>query len=82
MTSMQKLRILILYPNPEGLALLASMLRSPGSIIEEAVNDLIDLFFIQVMALAQRKSHILAHGKRVKKGAVLEDHGHFFANVL
>jgi two-component system, NtrC family, response regulator HydG len=36
---MQKLRILILYPNPEGLALLASMLKSLGYIIEEAVND-------------------------------------------
>src|SRR6516165_8294990 len=39
MTSMQKLRILILYPDPEGLALLASMLKSPGYLIEEAVND-------------------------------------------
>ena len=36
---MPKLRILILYPNPEGLALLASMLKSLGYIIEEAVND-------------------------------------------
>lgn len=36
---MHKLRILILYPNPEGLALLASMLKSLGYIIEEAVND-------------------------------------------
>ena len=36
---MQKLRILILYPNPEGLALLASMLKSLRYIIEEAVTD-------------------------------------------
>src|SRR5262249_62402706 len=39
MTPMHQLRILILYPNPEGLALLASMLKSPGYIVEEAVND-------------------------------------------
>ena len=37
---MQKLRILILYPDPEGLALLASMLKSLGYLIEEALNDL------------------------------------------
>jgi two-component system response regulator HydG len=39
MISMQTLRILILYPDPEGLALLASMLKSLGYIIEGAVND-------------------------------------------
>src|SRR5262245_40618683 len=39
MTSMQKLRILILYPDPAGLALLTSMLKSLGYIIEEASND-------------------------------------------
>jgi two-component system response regulator HydG len=39
MTSMQKLRILIHYPNPEGLALLASVLNSLGYNIEEAAND-------------------------------------------
>ncbi len=36
---MPKLRILILYPDPQGLALLASMLKSLGYIIEEAAND-------------------------------------------
>jgi two-component system response regulator HydG len=36
---MQKLRILILYPEPAGLALLTSMLKSLGHIIEEATND-------------------------------------------
>ena len=36
---MDKLRILILYPKPEEAALLASMLKSPRYIIEEAAND-------------------------------------------
>ena len=36
---MHKLRILILYPDPQGLALLTSMLKSLGYIIEEATND-------------------------------------------
>jgi two-component system, NtrC family, response regulator HydG len=36
---MHKLRILILYPDPAGLALLTSMLKSLGHIIEEASND-------------------------------------------
>ena len=36
---MNKLRILILYPDPAGLALLTSMLKSLGHIIEEASND-------------------------------------------
>jgi two-component system response regulator HydG len=36
---MQKLRILILYPDPAGLALLTSMLKSLGHIIEEATTD-------------------------------------------
>jgi two-component system response regulator HydG len=36
---MQKLRILILYPDPAGLALLTSMLKSLGHIIEEAATD-------------------------------------------
>ena len=39
MNSMHKLRILILYPDPAGLALLTSMLKSLGYIIEEAAND-------------------------------------------
>ena len=37
--SMHKLRILILYPDPAGLALLTSMLKSLGHIIEEATTD-------------------------------------------
>jgi two-component system, NtrC family, response regulator HydG len=36
---MHKLRILILYPEPAGLALLTSMLKSLGHIIEEATTD-------------------------------------------
>jgi len=36
---MQKLRILILYPDPAGLGLLTSMLRSLGHVIEEATTD-------------------------------------------
>ena len=36
---MQKLRILILYPDAAGLALLSSMLKSLGHIIEEATTD-------------------------------------------
>src|SRR5271155_2196914 len=36
---MHKLRILILYPDPAGLALLTSMLKSLGHLIEEATND-------------------------------------------
>ena len=36
---MHKLRILILYPDAGGLALLTSMLKSLGHIIEEATND-------------------------------------------
>jgi two-component system response regulator HydG len=36
---MCKLRILILYPDAAGLALLTSMLKSLGHIIEEATND-------------------------------------------
>jgi len=36
---MHKLRILILYPDPAGLALLTSMLKSLGHVIEEATND-------------------------------------------
>src|SRR5271167_4971539 len=36
---MQKLRILILYPDPAGLALLTSMLKSLGHSIEEATTD-------------------------------------------
>ena len=36
MKSMHKLRILILYPDPAGLALLTSMLKSLGHIIEES----------------------------------------------
>jgi two-component system response regulator HydG len=39
MNSMCKLRILILYPDAAGLALLTSMLKSLGHIIEEATND-------------------------------------------
>ncbi len=39
MNSMHKLRILILYPDPAGLALLTSMLKSLGHVIEEAAND-------------------------------------------
>jgi len=37
--AMQKLRILILYPDPAGLALLTSMLKSLGHNIEEATTD-------------------------------------------
>jgi two-component system response regulator HydG len=37
--SMHKLRILILYPDPAGLALLTSMLKSLGHAIEEATTD-------------------------------------------
>src|SRR5262245_55978156 len=36
---MLKLRILILYPDPAGLALLTSMLKSLGHMIEEATTD-------------------------------------------
>jgi two-component system, NtrC family, response regulator HydG len=36
---MPKLRILILYPDPAGLALLTSMLKSLGHLIEEATTD-------------------------------------------
>jgi two-component system response regulator HydG len=36
---MHKLRILILYPDPAGLALLTSMLKSLGHLIEEATTD-------------------------------------------
>src|SRR5262245_43797882 len=36
---MLKLRIMILYPDPAGLALLTSMLKSLGHTIEEATND-------------------------------------------
>ena len=36
---MHKLRLLILYPDPAGLALLTSMLKSLGHVIEEASND-------------------------------------------
>ncbi len=36
---MHKLRILILYPDPAGLTLLTSMLKSLGHVIEEATND-------------------------------------------
>jgi two-component system response regulator HydG len=36
---MHKLRILILYPDPAGLTLLTSMLKSLGHIIEDATND-------------------------------------------
>src|SRR6516225_759050 len=36
---MHKLRILILYPDPAGLALLTSMLKSLGHTIEEATTD-------------------------------------------
>ncbi len=36
---MNKLRILILYPDPAGLALLTSMLKSLGHMIEEATTD-------------------------------------------
>jgi two-component system, NtrC family, response regulator HydG len=36
---MHKLRMLILYPDPAGLALLTSMLKSLGHVIEEASND-------------------------------------------
>jgi two-component system response regulator HydG len=37
--SMHKVRILILYPEPAGLALLTSMLKSLGHVIEEATTD-------------------------------------------
>ena len=36
---MHKLRILILHPDPAGLALLTSMLESLGHCIEEAAHD-------------------------------------------
>jgi two-component system, NtrC family, response regulator HydG len=36
---MHKLHILILYPDPAGLALLTSMLKSLGHVIDEATND-------------------------------------------
>jgi len=39
MIPMQKLRILILYPDPAGLSLLTSMLKSLGHTIEEATTD-------------------------------------------
>jgi two-component system response regulator HydG len=36
---MGKLRFLIIHPDPAGLALLTSMLKAPGHIIEEAADD-------------------------------------------
>jgi two-component system response regulator HydG len=36
---MPRPRLLIFYPDPAGLALLASMLKSPGYLIEEATSD-------------------------------------------
>ena len=39
MNSMRKFRILIVCPEPQGLSLLTSMLKSLGHIIEEAPTD-------------------------------------------
>src|SRR4029077_4415343 len=50
--------------------------------VQQPIDDLINLLFIQIMAFAQREGHVLAHAERVKERAVLEHHGHFFANML
>jgi two-component system response regulator HydG len=44
---MQKLRILILYPDPAGLGLLTSMLKSLGHDIDEVANDRAAVRFIE-----------------------------------
>src|SRR6516162_4894344 len=49
---------------------------------QQAIHDLVDLGFIQVAALAQRKGHIFADGQRIEQCAVLEYHGHLLADTL
>ncbi len=71
---MHKLKILILYPEPAGLALLTSMLKSLGHIIEEATNDRmavkvmernnIDLVLAGVDPLEKEALDLLAHMRR------------------
>jgi two-component system response regulator HydG len=47
MNSMRKFRILIVCPEPQGLALLTSMLRSLGHLIEEAATDRVAVRFME-----------------------------------
>ena len=50
--------------------------------LEQAVDDLENLFFVEIAAFAERKGNVLADRKRVEECAVLEDHGDFFADAL
>jgi two-component system response regulator HydG len=47
MNSMRKFRILIVCPEPQGLTLLSSMLRSLGHLIEEAATDRVAVRFME-----------------------------------
>jgi hypothetical protein len=47
---------------------------------DEPVDDLDDLVFVKAAPLAKGEGDILAHAERVKKGAILEDHGDALAD--
>ena len=50
--------------------------------LEQAVDDLLNLVFGELAALAQREGDVFADGDRVEERAVLEDHGDLAADVL
>ena len=48
--------------------------------LQQAIDDLVGLLFIQFARFAQREGYILADGQRVKERSVLKNHGDFFPN--
>src|SRR5579884_570450 len=50
--------------------------------IEQAVHNLINLVFIQIVTFTERESHVFTDRKRIKKRAVLKNHGDFLADVF
>ncbi len=50
--------------------------------VQQAVDNLVNLLFVQVMALTQRKGHVFTNAERIEQRAVLKYHGYFFADPL
>src|ERR1700682_1763738 len=48
--------------------------------MQQAVHDLVDLFFSQVPGLAQGESDVLSYREGVEERAVLKNHGNFLAD--
>ncbi len=50
--------------------------------VQQAVDDLVNLFLFQPAALAQGKRHVLADRQRIEERPVLKDHGDLLADAL